>query len=66
MTSQVNVTAYYHKITADPSFQSQVVAYKQQVACNLLVFTDPYIAAEHGYIALHRLDSDFATHLPGL
>ena len=66
VTSQFNVTAYHHKITADPPFQSQVVAYKQQVACDALVFTDPYIAAKHGYIALHRPDSDFAAHLPGL
>jgi len=63
---QINVTAYNHKVAADPPLQSQVVAYNKQIACNELVFTDPYIAAEHGYIALHGPDSDFAPRLPGL
>ena len=63
---QFYVTADNHKVAADTPFQSQVVTYKQQVARDLLVFTNPYIAAEHGNIALDGPDSDFASHLPGL
>ena len=66
VSGQFNVAADNNEIAADSPFQSQIVAYDQQVSHDLLVFTDPHVAAEHGYVALHVPDTDFVSPLSGL
>ena len=63
VSGQFSVAADYNEIAADSPFRSQIVAYDQQVSCYLLVFADPHVAAEHGYVSLHVTDTDFVSSL---